>query len=94
MIDYIERVAALNKIYVTDMAVGATLFEQEQHKIALNEIPAADVRPVVLCRNCYLHDNCTTEDIFKFARLAEDSRFCGVGSYQRNSADMREVEHD
>ena len=41
--------------------------------------PTVDAVPVVRCGECKLHDNCYTEDVFKFAGLNDDSRFCGVG---------------
>lgn len=48
------------------------------------DIPAADVRPVVLCGVCELHGHCYTEDVFAFARLAEGNRFCAVGKAKTN----------
>ena len=35
-------------------------------------------RPV-RCGECELHGHCTTEEVFKFAKLSDDKRFCGVG---------------
>lgn len=51
-------------------------------------IPAADVREVVLCGECYLHTHCRTEDVFDFAGLREENRFCSVGKRKTNSAKM------
>ena len=45
----------------------------------IDEAPTVDAVLVVCCRECILHDSCYTEDVFKFARLNDDSRFCGVG---------------
>lgn len=45
----------------------------------VDEQPTVDAVPVVRCRECILHDSCYTEDVFKFAGLNDDSRFCGVG---------------
>lgn len=49
-----------------------------------HDLPAADVRPVVLCGVCELHGHCYTEDVFAFARLAEENRFCAVGKVKTN----------
>ena len=51
-------------------------------------LPAADVREVVLCGECYLHTHCRTEDVFDFAGLREDNRFCSVGKRKTNIAKM------
>ena len=53
-------------------------------------IPAADVRPVVLCGVCELHGHCYTEDVFTFARLAEENRFCAVGKVKTNGVKREE----
>jgi len=45
----------------------------------LENAPSVDAVPVVRCRECKMHSSCYTEDVFKFARLNEDRRFCGVG---------------
>lgn len=45
MIEYIEREAAINAVFEA-FADGRSAY------IALEAIPAADVRPVVLCRDC------------------------------------------
>lgn len=50
---------------------------------AVEDFPAADVRPVVLCGVCELHGHCYTEDVFAFARLAEENRFCAVGKVKQ-----------
>lgn len=57
-----------------------------------NNIPykAADVRPVVLCGVCELHGHCYTEDVFAFARLAEENRFCAVGKVKTNGEKREE----
>lgn len=54
----------------------------------LQALPAADVREVVLCGECYLHTHCRTEDVFDFAGLREDNRFCSVGKRKTNIAKM------
>ena len=45
----------------------------------LKNAPTVDAVEVVRCSECILHDSCSTEDVFKFARLNDDRRFCGVG---------------
>lgn len=52
------------------------------------KFPAADVREVVLCGECYLHTHCRTEDVFDFAGLREENRFCSVGKLKTNGAKM------
>jgi hypothetical protein len=59
----------------------------------IEEAPAADVVPVVLCGVCELHGHCYTEDVFAFARLAEENRFCAVGKVKTN-AEGRRNEHE
>lgn len=82
MAEYYEREKVIEFIrsyrHSTDVA-----FHMEEH---LNEIPAADVRPVVLCKDCCLYGKCATEDVFRFAGLEEDNRFCGAGRIKRNAA--------
>lgn len=45
----------------------------------VEDAPTVDAVPVVRCRECKMHGSCYTEDVFKFARLNADRRFCGVG---------------
>lgn len=47
--------------------------------------PAADVREVVLCKDCSNHGQCITEDTFNLLRIKDP--FCCVGG-----ADRREVD--
>lgn len=49
-----------------------------------------DVRPVVLCGVCELHGHCYAEDVFAFARLAEENRFCAVGKVKTNGKKKEE----
>lgn len=46
---------------------------------AISQTPAADadVVEVVRCRDCVLHGNCLTEDIFRIARI--DNPYCCGG---------------
>ena len=43
----------------------------------IDEAPAADVTQVVRCKDCYMHGNCYTEEIFDLCRMPEG--FCCVG---------------
>lgn len=43
----------------------------------IDEASAADVTQVVRCRDCYMHGNCYTEEIFDLCRMPEG--FCCVG---------------
>lgn len=64
-------------------------YEREDEKQAVRivkEFPTVDAAPVVRCRECKLHDSCYTEDVFKFARLNDDKRFCGVGERKGGDA--------
>ena len=51
------------------------------------KMPTVDAVPVVRCAECKLHDNCYTEDVFKFAKLNDDKRFCGVGERKGGTND-------
>lgn len=50
-----------------------------------NNWPSADVKEVVLCKFCKLHEHCYTEDVFVFSGINEDNRFCSAGKLQTNS---------
>lgn len=71
MDEYISRKDALS-------AQNKSMNLNEMRK-RLERLPAADVRPVVLCGVCELHGHCYAEDVFSFARLAEENRFCSIG---------------
>lgn len=46
----------------------------------LRELPGESVRSVVLCENCKLHNSCYTEDVFAFAGMDTENRFCAAGT--------------
>lgn len=48
----------------------------------LEEATAVDAVEVVRCSNCVMHGNCTTEDVFNFARVEDP--FCCVGKEKKN----------
>ena len=88
MADYIEREKVLQtindwkrreRLRMADYITGwDEALEQIESNVA-DDIPAADVAPVVFCRDCVNHGCCSVEDIMSFARLSEDRCFCGVG---------------
>lgn len=43
----------------------------------IDAAPAADVVEVVRCRDCCMHDNCYTEEVFEFAGMTDG--FCCIG---------------
>lgn len=43
----------------------------------LADAPTADAEPVVRCRYCIMHNNCTTEDAFKLCGIEDP--FCCAG---------------
>ena len=53
----------------------------------VDSIPAVDAVEVVRCRECRLRGICSTEDVFRFAGLSEENRYCGAGR-------RREEEHN
>ena len=81
MSDYINREVAINAVFEA-IADGRAVFP------TLNNIPAADVRPVVYCKDCKhaervgMADGCVWCNENLLARLDDD--FCSRG------ADMRE----
>ena len=54
--DYISREAAVKKFedaeYLYDPEQGAKRYTAEDAKEILDDVPAADVRPVVRCKDC------------------------------------------
>ena len=89
--DYIRRGNLLNGtslFYATrDKTLKTGPFVPGDWAISLEtvyNVPAADVRPVVLCGVCKLHGHCGTEDVFAFFGLAEENRFCAVGKVKTN----------
>lgn len=75
MAEYIERETAKAKIREKFKFVPARIEINE----VLNSIPAADVRPVVLCRDCMLRQYC------KFAQYLGEDGFCSNGEKREES---------
>ena len=53
---------------------------------ALENAPVVDAVEVVRCIKCEMHDNCYTEDVFKFARMDLEKAFCCLGKERRTDA--------
>lgn len=81
MADYIDR-DALNwwdDLFMKGVNNSGVWVRYKDVEHFIKDAPAVDAVPVVRCRECVLHDKCSTEDVFKFAVLSENKRFCGVG---------------
>ena len=50
----------------------------------VDEIPTADVAPVVRCKDCELHENCGLEDMFALAMINAENAFCCIGERKEN----------
>lgn len=50
----------------------------------IDNAPTADVAPVVRCKNCVLHENCSLEDMFALAMINAENAFCCVGERKDN----------
>lgn len=76
MAEYIEREAILKEI----AEIGGHLYSDWETAGVINLVcrqPAADVAPVVRCKDCVLHGNCLTEDTFNLCRI--ENPFCCGG---------------
>ena len=96
--DYISREAAIESMYKDAEAHQDHTFWTTQYEALLN-IPAADVRPVVLCRDCVyaypygLEIKCTKHsgraDRFgedaTYSEFHEESWFCADGQRRRKA---------
>ena len=88
MAEYIDREAAINAVFEA-FADGRSAY------IALEAIPAADVRPVVLCRDCVNYGEMLSGYdhrliCHKFALTTKPDDFCSRGERRNCGADMRE----
>lgn len=79
MADYIERGFALDVVKRTSGDYAAAFAE-------IAHAPAAAVAPVVRCRECIMHGNCTTEDVFNCSGMDMDEAFCCAG--KRKNGDV------
>lgn len=93
MAEYIEREKALafqNELepcLCRSAATGEVFSATKDADLVayLQSIPAVNVREVVLCGECVLSGHCWCEDVFKFTRLSDKNRFCGVGKRASNA---------
>ena len=95
MKDYIEREAAIAEMDVAFPAAPSSEFSKgvavgvAMAKLAVCHLPAADVRPVVLCRDCkYSYDSvggwCCSHGICVDCIVREDF-FCADGEKREES---------
>ena len=82
--EYIEREAAINAFEYADYDVVAKYgddgFSFDTVERIIRNIPATDVRPVVLCRDCKNRFNI---DVCKYRG---DDWFCGYGERKREES--------
>ena len=79
MADCIKREDAINAV----LEQLPVCFEKDAVESALMELPAADVRPVVLCENCIYLPNGTCRIPF----LKSDESYCSWGRDYRDAQD-------
>jgi hypothetical protein len=81
MAEYIERTDAMNAVLVGDIDKD---FPCMDIAARLHDIPAADVRPVVLCRDCeYWQSDCGWCGYFDIGMNIDD--FCSRGEKREES---------
>lgn len=51
----------------------------EQGATYMRKIANGELRPIVKCGECKLHESCTFEETFITAGIAESHRYCGAG---------------
>ena len=106
MTDYISREAAIKALgerplnwCETDMEIQA-VYDYDHHVEALRNVPAADVKPVVYCKDCKYGDTGTDEDGNKFLKCigihyggTKPEDFCSYGE-PKTGADMRGADNE
>jgi hypothetical protein len=65
------------KKYISRMQAAAVMRKLAASELREDDAPTLDLVPVK-CGECELHGHCTTEDVFKLARLSDDKQFCGA----------------
>ena len=91
--EYIEREAALsfpfaNGQYDHENADPHFINGCESYREWLETIPAADVRPVVVCANCEHNNHCLTQEFVDDCGkipLDRNTFFCADGERKRNA---------
>ena len=90
MVKYIEREAAVNAILKLVPKVdgdGYCWVIRCDAAMAIDNTPAADVRPVVVCADCEYNNHCLTQAFVEEASRAPFDRntfFCADGERRRN----------
>ena len=69
-----------------EIAKGRMYVTQEFVEL-VKKIESGQLVEVVRCIKCEMHDNCYTEDVFKFARMDLEKAFCCLGKERRTNAD-------
>ena len=92
MSEYIEREAIqkrLNRIVeVNNLRTDLAWFTPYGVKALIEEIPAADVRPVVVCANCEHNNRCLTQEFVDDCGkipLDRNTFFCADGERRSNA---------
>ena len=62
------------------------VFKWLSEEFEIADVPAADIVPVVRCRDCEIHGHCDAEDVFSFAGISNP--FCCAG--KRKEGDRNE----
>ena len=87
MSEYIPREAAIEAMYKDAEAHPDHTFWTSQHE-ALMDIPAADVRPVVLCEDCYYADYSGmgngTVWCYELEHAMQETDFCSRGKMEES----------
>lgn len=87
MSEYISREAAIEAMYKDAEAHQGHTFWTSQHE-AIRTIPAADVRPVVVCANCEHNNHCLTQEFVDDCGkipLDRNTFFCADGERRSNA---------
>ena len=96
MAEYIEREKAIDYLMeIIDRPNHPEWLWTDEICDSLNAIPAADVRPVVLCRDCVNYGEMLSGYdhrliCHKFALTTKPDDFCSRGERRNCGADMRE----
>lgn len=73
--EYIEREALKDAFW----SACENCLSEDDIADLIDDMPAADVAPVVRCKDCINHDSCSIEDAFKVSRIDLGKAFCCVG---------------
>lgn len=88
--EYIPRSAVLSKthdIHVKSKAGDVDYCHRCIDPSDVEAIPAADVRPVVLCKDCKNNYHCTIQDFMEDYGITPDDQtnfFCGYGEREES----------